>query len=214
MNRSSIDKQELERRTSIVLRDYRGILPHAEAFFLHSILYSARRALRAFEEYDSLPRDQEHAEQLVGAVQEAVGHAGALSRYFWPSMVGHNAKRPLDRIKEGRAEKLRASFNLAETSPLYNRQLRNAWEHFDERLDAYLIENDTGFFFPGCVLDDHTLADDPKGHLFKLIDPAAECLVLLGEKYFFAPIRNEVRVVFDQAAAAERDGSRFRQTAR
>lgn len=214
MNRSSIDRRELERRANIVLRDFRGVLPHAEPFFLHSIIYSARRALRAFEEYDSLPREQVHAEQLVGAVQEAVGHSGALSRYFWPSMVGHNSKRPLDRIKESRAEKLRSAFNFDETSPLYNRQLRNACEHFDERLDAYLIENDTGFFFPGCVVDDHTLVDDPREHLFKLIDPTAECLVLLGEKYFFAPIRDEVRAVFDQAAAAERSGSRLKQSAR
>lgn len=205
-----MDKQELERRAEILLRDYRGILPHAEAFFLHSIIYSARRALRAFEEYEALTRDQDHAEQLVSAVQEAVGHAGALSRYFWPSKVGFNAKRPLDRIKDCRAEKLRTSFNLTEKSPLYNRSLRNAWEHFDERLDAYLIENDSGYFFPGCVLDTHTLADDPMGHLFKLIDPAAECLVLLGEKYFFAPIREEVRTVFDLALAAERNGSRLR----
>jgi len=205
-----MDKQELERRADIVLRSYRGILPQAEAFYLQSIIYSARRALRAYEEYDSLPRNQEQAEQLVSAVQEAVGHSGALSRYFWPSMGGHNAKRPLHRIKEGRAEKLRSSFNLTEASPLYNRGLRNAWEHFDERLDAYLVENDTGFFFPSCIVGNHTLADDPTGHLFKLIDPAAECLVLLGEKYFFAPIREEVRVVFDQAVAAERGGSRLK----
>lgn len=58
---SSMDKLELERRADIVLRSYRGILPQAEAFYLHSIIYSARRALRAFEEYDSLPRNQEQA---------------------------------------------------------------------------------------------------------------------------------------------------------
>jgi hypothetical protein len=34
--------------------------------------------------------------------------------------------------------------------------------------------------------------------------------VLLGDKYFFAPIREEVRVVFDQAVAADRGGSRLK----
>ena len=102
------------------------------------------------------------------------------------------------------------TFHLDESSALYNRDLRNAWEHFDERLDAYFLENDAGFFFPSCILDDHSLADDPVGHIFKLLDIEAECLVLLGEKYFFAPIREAVQSVLEIALEADKNGSRLR----
>lgn len=48
------------------------------------------------------------------------------------------------------------------------------------------------------MLGEHTLADDPVGKIFKLIDPENECLVLLGRKFFFSPIREEVKRIFNR----------------
>jgi hypothetical protein len=48
------------------------------------------------------------------------------------------------------------------------------------------------------------------GHTFKVLDPKAECLVLLGEKFFYGEIRNEVARVDLLASEAERNGGRFR----
>jgi len=204
-----INHDERERRAAIVMDDFGGILPQCEAFYLHSILYSAGRCLESFEEYERLKDVSAESDYLVSIVQEAVGHAAALSRYFWPSRGRDKKGSSLERLKAKRAEKLRDAFGLSENSTLYNRELRNAWEHFDERLDLYLLENDAGFFFPGTVIDDHSLADDPTGHLFKLLDPGAECLVLMGVKYFFSPIRDEVKGVLERATAFDRQGSRI-----
>jgi hypothetical protein len=52
-----------------------------------------------------------------------------------------------------------------------------------------VLENDAGFFFPASTIGSHTLADDSMGHVFKLLDPEAECIVLLGTKYYFAARR-------------------------
>ncbi len=38
-------------------------------------------------------------------------------------------------MRKTRGEKLRSAFKLDENSALFNRDLRNAWEHFDEQLD-------------------------------------------------------------------------------
>jgi hypothetical protein len=101
---------------------------------------------------------------------------------------------------------LRAAFKVGEESPLKDESLRNALEHFDERLDKFLLENDTGYFFPTPLVDDHRLADDPTGTIFKLVDPAAGFFVILSEKYCFTPIIAEVERVLGQAVDMKRAG--------
>ncbi len=204
-----MDVDEIEQRASLVVTDYGGIIPYVEAFYIHSIIYSASRCLDSFARYDHLKDNGGSADELISLVQEAVGHSAALSRYFWPSPLRRKKKSNLARLKESRGEQLRMAFHLDESSALYNRDLRNAWEHFDQRLDFYFLENDAGFFFPSCILGDHSLADDPVGHIFKLLDIEAECLVLLGDKYYFAPIKEAVQSVQEIALELEKNGSRL-----
>lgn len=186
-----LDAEEKATRSGLVIDHYDGVVPQFQAFYIESIKYSASRCLIAFGKYGELTKDGNNKEQLVSLVQEAVGHAAALSRYFWPSPGGK-----LNKLKKYRGIKLRSKFNLTEESALNNREIRNAWEHFDERLDSYMLEFDTGFFFPGCILGSHTLADDPTGHVFKLLDPDAEVLVLMGIKFHFSDIRSEVQQIY------------------
>ena len=207
-----ISDVERERSAEIVTNNYEGILPYHEAFYLLSIHYSAGRCLESFERYDQIKNEGVAPDYIVSIIQEAVGHAAALSRYFWPSPLGNKKNPNIKKLKEKRGEKLRNSFGLTDESPLFNRDLRNAWEHFDERLDNYLLETDAGMFFPSCIVDSHTLADDPTGHIFKLLDPEAECLVLMGCKYFFAPIRREVEAIFNRIYAPEHSGGRLKTT--
>ena len=204
-----LDIDEKERRAKLVVEDYQGIVPHCEAFYIHSIIYSAGRCLESFDRYHQFKDEEISPDYLICIVQEAIGHAAALSRYFWPS-PGGKKNEPNQRIlKESRGERLRHSFGLNKESALYNRGLRNAWEHFDERLDQYLLQNDAGFFFPSCIVDSHILADDPVGHIFKLLDPEEECLVLMGKKYFFMPIYEEVLRIFNKAREADGKGARL-----
>jgi len=92
---------------------------------------------------------------------------------------------------------------LTDSSPLKDRRLRNALEHFDEKLDEYLLLNDTGYFFPTPLIDDSALADDATGRIFKLVDPKRSVLVILGEKYDFGLIAEEVHRIRDLARAAD-----------
>jgi len=190
--------EEKEKRAAVVANEYAGILPYCEAFYLLSIHYSAERCLESFQKYEEIKTQKVDPDYLVSIVQEAVGHAAALSRYFWPSPQGRKKQPHLLRLKSERGKKLRKSFGLNDASSLYNRELRNAWEHFDERLDMYLLETDSGMFFPKSIIGSHTKADDPLGHIFKLLDPEEECLVLMGCKYFFAPIRDEVVSIYNE----------------
>jgi hypothetical protein len=198
----SIDANELKRRTKLVVDEYEGIVPHCETFYIHSIIYSADRADKAFKRFKRARRNNASAIVITSAVHEALGHAAALSRFFWPSLNNELAK--------ARATKLRRAFTLDETSPLKNRRLRNSLEHFDERLDHFLLLNDAGYFFPAPIIDDYALADGSAGRIFKLVDPANGYFVVLNEKYCFEPLASEVRRVLVSAQRMS-DGGRLQQ---
>ena len=76
--------------------------------------------------------------QILNELHNMVLQAGALARYFWPVRKEHKQ----------RGELLCKYFDMSEESPLFSRVLRNAIEHFDERLDKYFEqENIVGYFF-------------------------------------------------------------------
>lgn len=187
-------KKELERRSQIVTEDNNGCLPMHMPFFTSSIRYSANCALQSFNKYDNLLKEDVSGFELISEIQEAITHVGALSRFYWPSSMGK--KDQFHAQKMARGKQLRNRYGISDDSPISDRKLRNAWEHFDEKLDIYLLTNDTGAFFPDPILNSHTLADDENGRVFKLLDIKNECLVLLGKKFFFKPIRDEVEGIF------------------
>lgn len=192
-----INNQELERRAKITNEQCNGIQPPHLMFYSQSIHYSADRCLAAFERYDELVVNGGDAFDLISVVQEAIGHAAALSKYFWPSSMGDkNRLKEQIAMRQSRGTKLREHFGITDTSPLFERSLRNTWEHFDEKLDTYVMSNDAGYFFPSPLIGSVELVDEPVGHIFKLIDPQKQCLVLLGKKFFFQPIREEVERIF------------------
>jgi hypothetical protein len=191
--------EELERRAKITNDTCGGIQPIHKPFYTLSVKYSADRCLKAFNSYDNLLKSNADAEDLISSVQEAIGHAAALSRYFWPTSMGKKkeAKEQIA-MRQSRGQKLREVYSITDDSPISDRDMRNAWEHFDEKLDTFVLSHDAGYFFPTPMSDKHTLADEAVGKIFKLIDTENQCLVLLGKKFFFAPIREEVERIFSE----------------
>ncbi len=190
--KSDIEKVELDRRAAQVVADSNGIEPMYIAFYIQAILYASERAVAAFFRFDSSTRQEEGAAEVVAHVQEALGHTAALSRFFF---VGQKSAD----LPKARARNLRAIFKVSETSPLRDRDLRNGLEHFDERLDKFLLGDIFGYIFPGPMLNNAELADDSRGHIFRMVDPAKETFVLLGEKHEFGEVRSEVSRIADLA---------------
>lgn len=204
-----LDEKELLRRIAIINESSEGILPYHEVFYIHSILYSAERSLAAFNTYEKLLTKNGKAATLISIIQEAIGHAAALSRYFWISGLGYKYPKELIKLRKKRAKKLREKFGLKDDSPLKDRTLRDAWEHYDEKLDIFLIVNDIGFFFPDPLLNDYKIGDESVGRIFKLLNIDAQCLILLGKKYYFNKIKDEVLKIYKTALIADENGGRL-----
>ncbi|WP_147270269.1 MULTISPECIES: hypothetical protein [Rhodopseudomonas] len=182
-----LDKNERDRRANLTVMQCDGIQPIYVAFYGEAIYYSAERAEAAFARFFDCAKEPQSSSVVVSSVHEALGHAAALSRFFFPVKN--------ETLARARGARLRQLFSIRDDSPLADRELRNSLEHFDERLDEYLLGDIAGYIFPGPMVQDADLADDVLGHIFRLVDPKTETFVLLGRKYSFGPMRNEVERV-------------------
>lgn len=191
-----------------VIGESDGILPPYEALYLESIIYSADRSNDAFNLFAISVDSGEEDEIVVAHVQEVLTHAAALSRFFWPSLGGQGGKT-LRELREARARKLRTAFQLSDDSSLRDRGIRDALEHFDERLDDFLLSLKAGRIFPRPMVARISNLDEPTFKVFRMVDPEAMCFVLFGKEHYFAGLRDEVFDVLEAALEMDRNGSRL-----
>lgn len=189
------ENAEFRRRIDLVANNYNGILPHCMEFYLVQIRYMCERCTSAFRRMRFALVWNEDPNEAFSSLQEALIHAGALSRFFWPSSsAGDLGKR--------RGETLRRKLAVSDESPLRDRKLRNEMEHFDEMMDKYLVVADSGFFFPTPLVRSHHVADSEIGHYFKLLDPVNNICVILGRKYDYGQIEKEIRDISAQVSTS------------
>lgn len=188
------DEAELKRRELVLVNECDGIQPITEVFYIYSVYYSADRALAALNRFWTAYETTKDNSEIVSSAQEALTHSAALSRFFWPSPGNKLAK-----LKEARAARLRKSFSIDDTFELRNRNLRNALEHFDERLDLFLLKNIAGEMFPTPIVAHHEYAHNETQKFFRLVDPEQMVFVLFGEKFSFGQIMAEVDHIFLRA---------------
>lgn len=112
-------------------------------------------------------------------------------------------------LAQARGKKLRERFGIQEGSPLQSRELRNALEHFDERLDDFLVDDHFGYFFPGPMVDDASLSEETIGHIFRLVDPKTSNFVLLGTAYSFKELREMAETIEIKASEKSESGGRL-----
>lgn len=193
--------------------DIDGIWPTNEAFYIESMLWhtaSAQASIRVVNTWIELVRkDDERALELPRPVlfeqlQNILHQAGCLSRYFFP---GGRAPKP---IHLARAKQLRQAFGVDDKNPLAKRDLRNAIEHFDERLDDYLSNehNQVGEFIPEDLGYFPRESEVPL-HIFKGFYTQPVIFVLLGESYEIAPIANEMLRIHEALQSCAENGYRL-----
>lgn len=107
---------------------------YTEEVWLH-----AKIALREFDQLEALlnnPMTRQHREVWV-VLQAFLTHAGMVSKLLSPP-----SSAPVSRHR-GRI--LSQHLNVAASSPILNRDARNAIEHLDERMDNWLKGGHSGF---------------------------------------------------------------------
>ncbi len=185
------------------------IWPPFEWFYIHSMMFNTQSAVSSIEalevELQKIPDEytiedfkQLHTELILNSLQNLIIQAAAISRYFWPMKKSH----------EWRGLQLRNTFKIGEDSPLKSRGLRNAIEHFDEKLDKYLEGGLVGTVYPQFV-SPRSYPDGVPGHIFRAYYLDEGKFQLLGECYEVAPIANTVLEVHKQLQEFDNNGGRL-----
>jgi hypothetical protein len=180
-----------------------GVQPPHLAFYMEAIRFNTEAAISSIEfvhrfiemtnktkgHYDMT---DEMTIQVLDNIQNLLIHAGALSRFFWPSKSG------LHMLHKKRAETLRSFFNLSDDSPLKNRKLRNQLEHLDENLDNYLWSKPiVGFIIPAFVGGESNNNDIPT-HIFRAFYIDSGVFETLGQRFELQPIIDELCSIYDR----------------
>jgi hypothetical protein len=185
------------------------IWPPYQAFYIQGMLFNCQSAIRSITRLDTiferLPKEISHSDTeslpvhlILNELQNIIVQGAALSKYFWPIRKAH----------EDRGRHLREALQIEEGNPLRARAVRDAIEHFDERLDRYLESGIAGYIFPefvGARPDE----DDAPGHFFRAFFIDCGVSRLLSEEYEVNPLVAEILRIFDILQAADNGGGRF-----
>lgn len=183
-----------------------------QTFYIQSMLFNCQSAARSIDRIDSVFEKLSHkvteedlrklpTHSILNELQNIVIQGAALSRYFWPIRKGH----------EERGNHLREVFNVNEGNPLQARELRNTIEHFDERLDVYLLSGIVGYIFPEFV-GPRPNEDDVAGHFFRAFFVDCGIFRLLDVEYKIEPLMNEILRLGAALQEADSNGSNFPST--
>ncbi|MBY5974164.1 hypothetical protein KUV28_17525 [Ferrimonas balearica] len=190
-----MDKSERQRRIAILVEQYGGVHPPHAAFYDRSIFYSGSMSLGSFSRFINAIHAGKAPKEVFAHLQDALTHAGGLSRFFFPIEARNN------QLADARRSKLRSRYDVSDSSAIAMRGIRNALEHFDERLDEYSLLDPVGFFYPDPIVHDIAAIEDAQAtHIFKLIDPEKGIAIILGKRFYYKEIFGEVERITSLAA--------------
>lgn len=180
-----------------------------QAFYIQDMLRNAEAVQRCntrlkslFEPIGNICSPESYSKtqrrEILDEIQSLVTFAGGLARYFWPARKAH----------EARGAYLRTTLGLDDSSPLANKDLRNAMEHFDERLDKYLRVGMWGYVVTDYVGSSHSEIDKPT-HVLRAFYVDAQTFVLLNEEFELAGLVREVMRLCAQLRRFDRCGGAF-----
>ncbi len=171
--------------------------PPCQVFYIESMLTICESVRSSYEMITIKQKDQilynfgvnDYLDQFQNIIQQAA----ALSRYFWPS---YNKDQNKNEIFQKRGEYLREYFDMSENNPLKNRELRNAIEHFDEKLDLYLQKPIAGEFFPNYV-GKKPDENHQNCKFFRAYFTDTEEFEVLGKKFHVVLLINEIIRIYN-----------------
>jgi hypothetical protein len=185
-----------------------AIHPPYEVFYITSMLFNTKSAVDSLIHLSGIleqlataphqPRADLDDNEILNHLQNVILQAGAISKYCFPPGKG----------REARADTIKLACGVTDASPLKNRELRNSLEHFDERLDEYLADGITGYIFPQYVGPELHPGGVP-GHIFRAYYVDIDMFELLGVRYMFGPIANEVMRVNRELRRCSAEGERL-----
>jgi hypothetical protein len=129
-------------------------------------------------------------------VNGLLNSAANISKLLWPAT---SSKHPL---REQRGEALRQSLGVPADSPLKQRNVRNHFEHVDERIETWWDESTNHNIATRTIGPLGALGPLELGEIFEQFDPSALTVAFQGDKFELQPIADEISALLEAASAA------------
>jgi hypothetical protein len=126
------------------------------------------------------------SDQLWVACQAFVVGAGNLSKALWGSGGKlHEERRPL-----------RESLSVTDDSPLQKVDMRNNFEHYDERIDRWYRESSSRNHLDRMIGPRNMVAGLADIDRFRVFDTSTNSILFWGDSFDLQPIATEVARIF------------------
>ncbi len=133
-------------------------------------------------------------DRLWTGCQMFVVGAGNTSKALW----GDGRDRP--RISK-RRQPLRESLAVDDNSPLYSLDLRNHFEHYDERIERWWASSTSRNHLDRLIGKPATVSGIVDTDMFRVFDPSEPTIYFWGERYALQPIASECDRIYRLAQA-------------
>ena len=166
-----------------------------------TITCSAITSIQSCNEILAVAREKSNAESLLDSMQNIINQPAALSRFFWPIKS--------DDQTQARGAYLRSVFSINDNSVLKSREIRNAIEHFDERLDKFTSKTIAGNIYPNYVGNTPQQGSVPF-FTFRAFYYDTNYFEVLGEKIALKDVYLEIEHVHNKLVEFNENGGRLK----
>ncbi|KAF2078894.1 hypothetical protein [Flavobacterium sharifuzzamanii] len=179
------------------------IHPFNEAFYIQALLTKTSSILNDVESLNFIWENADYVDQndeeILNIFQNIIINVAGISRFFWPAKNSGFYK--------ARGERLREIYLVNDLNVLKNRDMRNLIEHFDENLDDFLNEFNTGrvmLNYTGLSthIDDTTI-------FFRAFFYDKFIFKILNVEYKIEPIIEEINRIHEILLRQQEKGDRF-----
>jgi len=174
-----------------------------ESVYLRELIQQCQCAIGAVEKMNECLSNRNPGEFFREA-GDFLQHSSAVSRILWPPGSRNRLKKK--RAKQ-RGTHLREKLAVPEKHALQTRNLRDHFEHFDERLDEWaestpyknIVDNMIG---PRNAIAGNVIKDED---IMRMYDPANKEIVFRGEKFNVQTLVDGVRDIQSKVTARLHD---------
>jgi hypothetical protein len=148
-------------------------------------------AVRAFAIMNAAlhQRDQE---TFWFGMDAGLGALGNISKIFFPPGTRSQTQR--------RGRQLRAAFGVGHDSLLQNRALRDAFEHFDERIDQWFRQSPRRNFADRLIGPAGMIQGIDAGDMFRHFNPETQAVSVVGDELGLQALIDEVQALVSRVA--------------
>lgn len=176
--------------------------------------FNGHRDLAPAEPERAAEADAERVQaQLFRSLHSFLTHAAMVSRLLWPS--GPRKHREEDRASHdrrnaqavNRGKQVRLALGLPDKQPRGQRTLRDHLEHFDERLDDWVLTGSRHNFIDRCVGPPNPMVGPERRDVMRWFDPTDGSFHFRGERFDITALAARVNEIRGLAAHARKYGT-------